>query len=57
MSSNPQVANNPFYSNVLKLAENKDEQALKQIAQNMAKEKGLDFDQEFSNFIKQMNIK
>lgn len=45
-----QSANNPMLNNVLQLARNNDQKGIEEIARNVAKEKGLDFDKEFSNF-------
>lgn len=41
---------NPMYANLLKLAQDNDQQGLEQIARNLAKERGMDFDKEFANF-------
>lgn len=41
---------NPMYANLLKLAQGNDQQGLEQIARNLAKERGMDFDKEFANF-------
>lgn len=58
-SRNPQQAlmqflggrkNNPFLANLLFLAQTNNAQGLEQIARNLAKEKGIDFDKEFENF-------
>ena len=48
-----QSANNPMLSNLLQLAKNNDGKGIEQVARNMMKEKGLDFDAEFNKF-KQM---
>lgn len=45
-----QSANNPMLNNVLQLAKNNDQKGIEEIARNVAKEKGLDFDKEFLNF-------
>lgn len=45
-----QSANNPMLNNVLQLARNNDQKGIEEIARNVAKEKGLDFDKEFLNF-------
>lgn len=45
-----QSVNNPMLNNVLQLAKNNDQKGIEEIARNVAKEKGLDFDKEFSNF-------
>jgi hypothetical protein len=48
-----QTNNNPFAANLLQLAKNNKTLEIEQIARNMAKEKGVDFDKEFNDF-KQM---
>lgn len=45
--------NNPLNANLLNLAKSNQTDAIEQIARNMFKEKGLDFDKEFTAF-KQM---
>lgn len=45
-----QAPNNPLLTNLLSLAQQNKTQELEQIARNMMKEKGLDFDTEFINF-------
>lgn len=45
--------NNPIMQNLFILAKNKDSKQIEQVARNMAKERGLDFDKEFNSF-KQM---
>lgn len=42
--------NNPIISNAADLAQNGNSAALQQIARNLAKQRGLDFDQQFANF-------
>lgn len=44
---------NPIAKNLLDLARKGDSAQIEQIARNMAKEKGIDYDSEFNNF-KQM---
>lgn len=41
---------NPIAKNLLNLAKQGDGAQIEQIARNMAKEKGVDFDTEFNNF-------
>ena len=48
-----QSANNPMIGNLLQLAKNNDGKGIEQVARNMMKERGLDFDEEFNKF-KQM---
>jgi hypothetical protein len=42
--------NNPILSNVISMAQNGDSQGVEKFARNICKQKGLDFDQEFSKF-------
>lgn len=49
-------ANSPLGANLLKLAKNGQTVEIEQIARNMCKERGVDFDQEFSKFRKNFNL-
>lgn len=49
-------ANNPFGANLLNLAKNGQTAEIEKIARNMCKERGVDFDQEFSNFRKSIGL-
>ena len=42
--------NNPFFANILQLAKNNKTNEIEQIAVNMCKEKGIDFNKEFNSF-------
>lgn len=42
--------NNPFFANILQLAKNNKTTEIEQIAMNMCKEKGVDFNKEFNSF-------
>lgn len=42
--------NNPFFANILQLAKNNKTTEIEQIAINMCKEKGVDFNKEFNSF-------
>ena len=42
--------NNPFFANILQLAKNNKTNEIEQIAVNMCKEKGIDFNNEFNSF-------
>lgn len=42
--------NNPFFANILQLAKNNKTTEIEQIAINMCKEKGIDFNKEFNSF-------
>jgi len=48
-----QQTSNPFFANLYQMAKNNDSRGLEQIARNLVKERGLDFDTEFNSF-KQM---
>ena len=41
---------NPMFANMLSLAQSGNTQEIENIARNVAKEKGLDFDTEFNSF-------
>ena len=43
--------NNPIISNLIKMAQEGNTQEIENIARNMFKEQGRDFDKEFSEFI------
>jgi len=49
-------ANNPFMQNILGMAKNGNAKGLEQVARNMMKEKGLDFDTEFSKFRNNLHL-
>lgn len=51
-----QSANNPMMQNLLQLAKNNDGKGIEQVARNMLKEKGLDFDTEFNKFKQMYNL-
>lgn len=42
--------NNPFFENILQLAKSNKTSEIEQIAINMCKEKGIDFNKEFNSF-------
>lgn len=42
--------NNPIAQNLFSLAQKGDTMQIEQIARNMAKERGIDYDAEFNNF-------
>ena len=48
-----QAAANPIYANLLSMAQQGRTQDIEKFARNVAKEKGIDFDKEFSKFKKQ----
>lgn len=45
--------NNPILNNAMNLAKNGNISGLQMVARNIAQQKGLNFDQEFSNFKRQ----
>ena len=48
-----QASTNPIYANLLKMAKEGRTADIEAFARNVAKEKGIDFDSEFSKFKKQ----
>lgn len=48
--------NNPMMANLIQLAKNNDTAAIEKFARNLAKESGIDFDKEFSNFRRTFGI-
>lgn len=44
--------NNPMVNNLMKMAQNGDQQGVENFARNVCKEKGIDFDKDFSEFMK-----
>ena len=44
------VGNNPMIANLIKMANAGDTEGVEKVARNMFKEKGRDFDEEFSEF-------
>lgn len=47
------AVNNPIYANLLQMAKDGRTQEIEAFARNVAREKGIDFDKEFSKFKKQ----
>lgn len=47
-----QAANNPMYANLAALARENRGREIEAIARNLARERGIDFDKEFTNFRK-----
>lgn len=45
---------NPMMQNLMKMAQNGNTQEVENFARNICKERGIDFDKEFSNFMKQI---
>lgn len=48
--------NNPMYQNLMMLAKNNRTSDIEQIARNLAKERGIDFDKEFNAFRRQFGL-
>ena len=42
--------NNPVFTNILQLAQNKNYKGVENVVKNLAKQRGIDFDKEFNNF-------
>lgn len=50
------AAGNPMLETLLQMAQNSDSQGIEQFARNVVKEKGGNFDQQFSNFRKTLGV-
>lgn len=44
--------NNPMMDNAIRMAKNNDVNGVENLARNLCKEKGIDFDKEFNEFMK-----
>lgn len=55
MMNNPQMANNPIAQNMLNMAKNGDLQGIEEMGRNIAKERGIDFDNAFNDFKNQFH--
>ena len=51
-----QAANTPMGANLLNLAKNNDAQAIEQIARNLMKQRGLDYDKELANLKRTLGL-
>ena len=51
-----QAGNNPVMNNLLELAKKGDSKGIEQVARNLSKERGIDFDKEFSAFKEMMGF-
>ena len=51
-----EAQNNPMYQNLMMLAQNNKTADIEQIARNLAKERGIDFDKEFTVFKQQFGL-
>lgn len=49
-----QSKNNPILGNAMNMLQNKNTSGLQMLARNLAQQRGLDFDKEFSNFKNQL---
>ena len=56
MIGNSQVMQNPMARNIIDMAQKGDVEGIEQMGRNIAKEKGIDFDKEFSKFKNQFHI-
>ena len=50
------ASQNPVLANLLTRAKNKDAKGVEQVARNLMKEKGMDFDKEFNSFRKTFGL-
>lgn len=50
MINSPQIRNNPMAGNIMKMIQSGDVKGIEQFGRNIAKERGLDFDQQFNEF-------
>lgn len=55
MISNQIGNQNPMVNNLIDMAKNGDNQGIETFARNLFKEKGMDFDKEFKNFMDQFS--
>lgn len=46
---------NPMFTNVIKMAQEGNREGVEQFARNICKEKGIDFDKEFTSFMGSIN--
>lgn len=51
-----QMSNTPIGQNLLQLAKNGDAKGIEQIARNLSKQQGIDYDTEFAAFRKMLGI-
>lgn len=52
-----QAGSNPLFNNLLSLAKQNKTEEILEIAENMCKERGLDFNKEFSSFKSSLGLK
>lgn len=51
-----QAGNTPMGQNLLTMAKNNDSKGIEQVARNLCKQRGLDFDTEFAAFKQQLGL-
>ena len=56
MMGNSSVMKNPLARNAMQMAQNGDSKGIEQMARNLCKEKGIDFDKSFSDFKNQFHF-
>lgn len=56
MMGNNSVMNNPMARNAMQMAQKGDSKGIEQMARNLCKEKGIDFDKSFSDFKNQFHF-
>lgn len=52
-----QMADSPMGQHLLQLAKNNDKKSIEQIARNLSKQQGIDYDTEFAAFCKMLGVK
>lgn len=53
---NQMLNNNPMFLRAKQMAQGKSEEELKQIANNLCQQRGIDLEQAYDEFKKQMNV-
>ena len=56
MMGNSSVMKNPIARNAMQMAQKGDSKGIEQMARNLCKEKGIDFDKSFSDFKNQFHF-
>ena len=57
MIGNSQIMQNPMARNIIDMAQKGDVEGIEQMARNLCKEKGIDFDKAFSDFKNQFPLR
>ena len=57
MIGNSQIMQNPIAKNTIEMAQKGDMDGIEQMARNLCKEKGIDFDKAFSDFKNQFPLR